>query len=116
MFGGEDLTRLRSTSCGPFTPALSPWDGEREKFQTVRVRESGTGTDEFEFSIAKLIVTIIGKAFNQQAFASHHLGEIERNIFSADTPRLRVTGQIHDFGRVKQRFRRHAAAQNAKTT
>src|SRR5436305_112386 len=112
MFGGEGLARLRITSSGPLTPL----DRERQKFQSIRVCESSIAADEFKFSIAKLIVTVIGKTFNQQIFPSHHLREIERNIFSADAPRLRVTGQMHDFGRVKQRFRRHAAAQNAKTT
>jgi hypothetical protein len=81
----------------------------------MRVNKPRSGPNKLELSAAKLFVPIIGKAFDEQIFACHYLLKIERNIFSANTPRFGVTGEMHDLGGVKQRLGRHATAQNTKT-
>src|SRR5438445_13033719 len=70
--------------------------------------------DKIEFPIQKLLLSIIGKLLNQSVFARHDLVEIEGDIFGANSPRLGMTGEVHDFSRVKQRLGGHATAENTE--
>ena len=48
-------------------------------------------------------------------FPRHDFREVEGNFARAHAPGVGVFGQMHHFRRVKQRFRRHAAAQDAES-
>src|SRR5438067_7946410 len=70
--------------------------------------------DEVEFPTQKLLLPIIGKLLNQSVFARHDLIEIEGDIFGANSPRLGMAGEVHDFGRIKQGLGGHATAENTE--
>src|SRR5438067_401743 len=57
----------------------------------------------------------ICKLFNESIFAGHDLMEVEGHIVGVDSPWFRVTGEVHDFSSVKQRFGWHTAAEDAET-
>ena len=86
----------------------------RAQFERVRVGKAGEGAQELELAVDELLPAVIGKVLDQGVLARHDLGEVEADILRADAPRLRVAGQVHDFGRVEQGLGRHAAAQDAK--
>src|SRR5712692_6069079 len=81
----------------------------------MRVHKSGHGALEFKLSVDELLLAAICETFNQGILASHDLGEIEADVLGANSPRLRMTRQVHDFRRVKQGLGGHATAQNAQT-
>lgn len=96
----------------PLAPTLSL--GRREQLGGMRIGKSGNSSDEFEFAVAKLLMAIIGKALDEQIFSGHYLREVEGNVFSADAPGLGMARMVHNFRRVEQRLRGHAATQDAK--
>ena len=80
----------------------------------MRIQKSGIGADEFEFSAVELLHAVIRKILDERIFPRHDFFEIEADFSGADAPRFGVAGEVHDFGGVKQRLRRHAAAQDAQ--
>src|SRR5262249_36206486 len=92
-----------SHSSGIFIAPFSRSD--RKKFQSMRVNKPRIGPNKFELSITKLLVSIVGKAFDQQILARHNLFEIEGNVLSANAPRFGMAGQMQTPPREKKGFR-----------
>jgi len=79
------------------------------------IDESGFRADEFEPAIGKLLVPEIGEFLDKPVFSGHYSWEINPHRLHPNTPGIRVPGQVRDLGRVKERLRRHATAQDAES-
>ncbi len=132
MFGGNQIPLTRpSATLSPLGRgeginsrgfrffSLSPPNGERagvrgRQFHRVRIHKLRIGADEFEFSGVELLNAVVRKILDKRIFSRHHLFKIKADFSDADAPRFGMTGKMHHFGGVKQRFGRHATAQDAQ--
>lgn len=85
------------------------------QFQRVWIREARVSAEELELRIRQLLAAIAGEILDHPILASHHFREIKSGFRDAQTPGARVSGEMKHLGRVEQRLRWHAAAQDAET-
>ena len=81
--------------------------------ECVCIRETRHGANEFKLPRRELLRAIISKFLNHRVLARHDFGEIKIDI-GTNSPRVRMTREMHHFGRVQERFRGHAAAENTQ--
>jgi len=81
----------------------------------VRIDKTRHGAKELKFSRGQLPGAKIGKFLHHRVLARHDFREVKIHL-GANSPGFGVACQVHDFRRVKQRFRGHATAQDAKST
>ena len=82
--------------------------------ESVRVEKVCARAEEFEFAARQLLPAEIGELGDERVLARHDFGEVEASVFDAHAPCAGVIREVHDFGGVEQRLRRHAAAQDAQ--
>ena len=84
------------------------------QLERVRVAEHGQGADQLEAAVLQLAAPIAGELLDHRCFAPHHRRIIEADFARFEAPELRAPGLEPHIGRVQQRFRRHATAQDAE--
>ena len=84
------------------------------QLERVRVAEHGQVADQLEAAVLQLAAPIAGELLDHRRFAPHHRRIIEADFARFEAPELRAPGLEPHIGRVQQRFRRHATAQDAE--
>lgn len=80
----------------------------------VRVNEAGFGADKLEPPALQLLSPVAREVGDHRVFARHDFREVEADLRHMNSPGRRVLGEMFYLRRVEQRFRGHAAPQDAQ--